>query len=177
MSLPSLVTPRLMLRSFTQADAETVKLLAGATEVAQHTTNIPHPYQIEHAQEWISTHATDFDNRRNLTLAIQENKSNQLIGCISLRLDDANFKAEMGYWLGVPYWGRGYATEAGAALIRYGFEHLNLNRIAAYHFASNPASGRVMQKIGMTREGQLRQNVFKDGAFHDAVVYGILRQP
>ena len=84
-------------------------------------------------------------------------------------------RAELGYWIGKPYWGQGYCTEAARATLDFGFEQLGLNRIFAHHFARNPASGRVMQKIGMTREGRLRQHVKKWDAFEDLELYGILK--
>ncbi len=82
----------------------------------------------------------------------------------------------MGYWLGQPYWNLGYGTEAAAALIEFGFNQLNLNRIYAYHLPRNPASGRIMQKIGMTYEGLLRQAAKKGDTFEDLILYAILRE-
>ncbi len=84
--------------------------------------------------------------------------------------------AEMGYWIGVPFWGRGYCTEAAQRVIEYGFEDLNLNRIQGTHYTDNPASGRVMVKLGMAYEGCRRQHTRKDGAFKDINLYGLLRQ-
>lgn len=78
--------------------------------------------------------------------------------------------------MGLPFWGNGYMTEAAAAVVAYGFAHLNLQRIYAYHYARNPASGRVMQKIGMTYEGCMRQHVWKGSRFEDSMIYSILRQ-
>jgi RimJ/RimL family protein N-acetyltransferase len=83
-------------------------------------------------------------------------------------------RAEMGYWLGVPFWSQGIATEAARAVLRYGFEHLNLHRIHAFHFVRNGASDRVMQKIGMQHEGTLRHHDHKDDHWEDLVSYGIL---
>ena len=80
----------------------------------------------------------------------------------------------MGYWVGAPYWGRGYCTEAARAILRYGFEELGLHRIHAQHFARNPASGRVMQKIGMVYEGRQHEHVRKWDRFEDSDLYGIL---
>jgi RimJ/RimL family protein N-acetyltransferase len=73
-------------------------------------------------------------------------------------------------------WGKGYATEAGRAALRFGFEHLELNRIWAYHMVRNPASGRVLAKVGMEREGLLRQHVRKNEVFEDVVLMALLRQ-
>jgi ribosomal-protein-alanine N-acetyltransferase len=74
------------------------------------------------------------------------------------------------------HWNRGYCTEAARTLITYGFSSLGLNRIQAMHFPRNPASGRVMQKLGMTREGQLRQYVCNRGTFEDLMLHSILRR-
>ena len=81
----------------------------------------------------------------------------------------------MGYWVGVPFWGQGICTEAARALLGFGFGDLNLNKIHAHHFTRNPASGRVLQKLGMKYEGQLRQHVLKSDRFEDLFSYGILR--
>ena len=83
--------------------------------------------------------------------------------------------AEAGYWIGRPFWSRGYATEALRAVLAYGFEGLELHRIHAHHFARNSASGRVMQKADMQLEGVHREHAKKDDHFEDIVVYGILR--
>jgi RimJ/RimL family protein N-acetyltransferase len=83
--------------------------------------------------------------------------------------------AEIGYWIAVPYWGRGYATEAAAEIVRYGFEERNLQRVFACHFTRNPASGRVLQKAGMKYEGTLRQHVRKWDEYVDVAFYGVLR--
>jgi [ribosomal protein S5]-alanine N-acetyltransferase len=78
--------------------------------------------------------------------------------------------------VGRDWWGQGYATEAARAVLRYGFEELKLNRIYAHHMTKNPASGRVLEKIGMQREGCLRQMIRKWGVLEDVVLYAILRQ-
>ena len=81
----------------------------------------------------------------------------------------------MGYWMGVPYWNHGYCSEAARALVAHGFQQMGLHRIYAFHFVRNPASGRVMQKAGMTYEGTLRQHVKKWERYEDLTAYGILR--
>ncbi len=82
--------------------------------------------------------------------------------------------AELGYWIGRFYWGQGYCTEAARQVLRYGFEDLKLNKICARHMQTNPASGRVMQKIGMRQEGCLRQHYNRWGEVVDYPIYGIL---
>jgi len=81
---------------------------------------------------------------------------------------------QLGFWIGKPYWNQGYCTEAARAVVKYGFEVLGLNRIFSRHFASNPASGRVLQKIGMRYEGTLREAYKKLDKYEDLVCYGLL---
>ena len=85
-------------------------------------------------------------------------------------------RGNLGYWIGKKFWNRGYCSEAGIGIIEYGFEELNLNRICASHFKKNPSSGRVMQKLGMKKEGVLRQHIKKWGQYNDFVYYGILKE-
>ena len=127
------------------------------------------------AEEWIGTHQESFERGEQATFAIVLREGDTLIGAIGLSIKAQYEQAELGYWVGKPYWGQGYCTEAARAVLDYAFTVLNLNRIHAHHLARNPASGRVMQKIGMTYEGHLRQHVKKWGAFEDIKMYGILR--
>jgi RimJ/RimL family protein N-acetyltransferase len=173
--LPTITTERLVLRPFALSDAADVQRLAGVWVVADTTLNIPHPYPDGAAEQWISSHAERFESREIITLAVTLRGNGELAGCISLRLNDAHGRAELGYWMGVPYWNHGYCSEAARALVAYGFEQLGLNRIYAHHLTRNPASGRVMQKAGMTYEGTLRQHVKKWERYEDLAAYGILR--
>lgn len=173
--LPTLTTARLTLRPFARSDVDAVTCLAGAREIAQYTLHIPHPYERPMAQAWIASHRERFESGEGLALAVTQKDTDVLVGAVSLSIDAANQTAELGYWIGVPYWGRGYATEAAQAMVGYGFTELDLYRIHACHLAPNAASGRVMQKLGMTREGLLRAHVVKGGVHHDLVLYGLLR--
>lgn len=170
-------TRRLLLRAFRPSDAPRVQSLAGDEDVAATTANIPHPYEDGVAEAWISGHAERRARGEGVVFAIELTSSGEgLIGAVGLELDLPHERAEMGYWIGKPYWGRGYATEAASAVLRYGFEELSLERIHAHHFASNPASGRVLEKIGMRYEGCLRRHVLKRGRFEDLALYGVLRE-
>jgi len=172
---PTLHTPRLLLRPFTLADAADVQRLAGAREIASTTAVIPHPYEDGMAEEWISTHAPALAEGRSITYAITLAETGELCGAIGLSLTPEHQRAELGYWVGVPYWGRGYCTEAALAVRDLGFSELGLHRVEAVHLARNPASGRVMQKIGMRHEGTLREHVLKWGVFETIECYAILR--
>jgi ribosomal-protein-alanine N-acetyltransferase len=170
----SLKTERLLLRSFSIKDAPEVQRLAGDRDIAANVRDIPHPYEDGLAEEWISTHKERLE-RGEIILAIALHDTNRLIGTIGLLIDRKDENAELGFWIGKPYWGKGYCTEAATALIRYGFDKQELNRIHAFHLSRNPASGRVLQKIGMSHEGCLRQAIKKWGTFEDVEVYSILR--
>jgi len=171
---PTLETGRLLLRPFATGDAPDVQRLAGDREIARTTANIPHPYEPGMAEAWISRHEGDWTNGVAMVCAMVRKEDRQLVGAIGLTIDRDHLKAELGYWVGRPWWGLGFATEAGRTLVGYGFTGLGLNRIMARHFASNPASGRVMEKIGMSREGVMRQHYLKWGTFEDVVFYGML---
>ena len=170
-----LLTERLMLRSFTLADADDVTRLVSDYEVAKTTLAVPHPYPTDGAAGWIAGHPAEED-RNHTTFAITLKTTGELIGAITLIEKRIHLRAEIGYWIGRAYWGNGYATEATKAIIQFGFAERGLNRIFAHHFAENSASGRVMQKSGMTYEGTIRDCVQKDGRFIDTPMYSILRR-
>lgn len=172
--LPTLTTARLQLRPFVLADAAQIHALASDYDIARFTSNIPHPYEEGYAERWIATHAHQFYTNQHVTLAVTDPANGTILGTVSLGTHRTNKRAELGYWVGVPYWGNGYCTEAAQALMHYGFEVLDLHKIVARHFVSNPASGRVMQKMGMQHEAVLREEVLKDGVYHDMVVYGLI---
>ena len=173
---PTLQTDRLILRPFASTDADDVQRLAGAKEIADTTLRIPHPYEDGVAEDWIASHPAQFDEGKLANFAIALRETGELVGSIGLTIKLQHQSAELGYWVGLPYWGRGYCTEAARAVLRYGFEQLGLNRIHAHHFARNPASGRVMEKIGMQREGLLRQAVRKQDAYEDLPAFAILKE-
>jgi [ribosomal protein S5]-alanine N-acetyltransferase len=171
-------TQRLLLRPFTQADAAPLVPAAGAFEVADMTLTIPHPYSIDDARKWIAAMPEGFEKGRNFPMAITIGAGSgqgELIGAIGLEVTQPHARAELGYWIAVPRWGKGYATEAARAMLMFAFETLNLQRVTAHHFARNRASGRVLEKIGMKPEGILRQHIKKWNRFEDCVMYGILR--
>ena len=173
---PAIRTARLLLRPFVASDAGRVAELAGAFEIADTTISIPHPYPPELAGDWIAKHEQEPYRSHAVTLAVSEPASG-LVGCVELRdIDSEHAQAELGFWIGKPFWGLGYATEACAALLRFGYESLDLNRVYAHHMARNPASGRVLLKLGMCHEGLLRQRVRKWGRFEDVMVYAALRE-
>jgi [ribosomal protein S5]-alanine N-acetyltransferase len=169
---PTLETPRLKLRPYTEADIPELLPLIGTREVAATTLRIAHPYTEQDAKAFLEL-AKDPDK---LWLAITLRSDGRQIGGIGLRVEKQHQHAELGYWLGVPFWGHGYATEAAADIVRYGFETLALHRIFASHFKHNPASGRILKKVGMKYEGCQREHLLKWDRFVDSELYGLLRR-
>jgi RimJ/RimL family protein N-acetyltransferase len=167
-----LETQRLVLRQWSESDIPELVPLIGTPEVAATTLRIPHPYREEHAREFLSSIAKE----NELRLSVRLRSDGRLCGGVGLHPNSAHQHAELGYWFGVPFWGNGYATEAAQAVVRYGFEHIKLHRIFASHFDGNLASARVLQKLGMQREGCMRQHILKWGKFIDLQIYAILRE-
>ena len=158
-----------MLRPPTMADAPDIQRLAGAREVALNTLHIPHPYPDGAAEAWIVRHGTTPE----MVFAIEH--QGQLIGGIGLVPDRDHERAEIGYWIGVPFWGKGFATEASREMLRFAFNEQSFHRITAQVFSRNEASARVLQKIGMKCEGKLRHHFKKWGEFVDVDYYAIVR--
>lgn len=170
----TLETPRLILRPPTLADAPRVAELAGSKEVAATTLLIPHPYPPEAAVEWLTRVERQRAAGEGHVFCITPRDEPDFVGMIGLHVQPQHAAAEMGYWLAAPYWNRGYVTEAARAVLDYAFDSLGLRRVYAHHFHTNPASGRILQKIGMTFEGCLRAHILKWGEPMDLLSYGIL---
>ena len=177
--IPQITTERLLLRPFDLADAPDIQRLAGDRDVASSTESIPHPYEEGMAERWMESSKRKFQRGELVNFAITLKSDGKpdgaFIGAIGLRIEQENNEAEVGYWLGMPYWGKGYATEAAASVIEYAFWELGLDRVRAFHFTRNPASGRVLEKVGMSYKGRLERAQEKWGEPVDLEEYEILR--
>jgi ribosomal-protein-alanine N-acetyltransferase len=171
---PSLATPRLWLRPFQLEDATAVQQLAGDERVALAATTIPYPYPDGAAEAWISTHQEGFAARREVTFAVILLGTENLVGAVSLLdLAPEHARGELGYWIGVEYWGNGYCAEAVGGLIKYAHQELGITRVVARCSVQNRASARVMEKAGLVREGLLPRHVRKRGIYDDVLLYGL----
>jgi ribosomal-protein-alanine N-acetyltransferase len=144
----TITTARLLLRAPELADAAQISLLAGNYEVASMTGTIPHPYTERMAADWL---ASVLDGEEGVVFVIS--RSGTLIGCTGYRAFSQHH-AELGYWIGKPYWGMGYATEAVRALVQYAFATDGFAYLTVGHFSDNPASARVIAKAGFVRQGK-----------------------
>lgn len=169
---PTFVTEKLTLRPLQLADAPSIQQLAGDKDVASTTLSIPYPYPDGAAESFIMANHERYNRGFGSTFALISNETNELVGCIGMHIVSDYHRAELAYWIGKPYWGQGYATEAARQMLEYGFNELKLNRIWAAAMARNPASSMVMQKIGMKYEGKLIQHIRKWEEYEDLVYYG-----
>jgi RimJ/RimL family protein N-acetyltransferase len=146
-------------------------------EIYQTTLNIPHPYLEAHADTWLQkriAHAQLYS--KEVSFAIR-NADDKLIGVVSADSLEpgTTHRAEIGYWLARPFWGKGIMTDAVRTFIEYAFNDLELLRLTAHTFEFNAGSARVLEKNGFTLEGHLRKHFQKDGQLLDARLYGLLR--
>lgn len=176
MEQPVLETERLILSPFVDGDAQRLSELAGDKAVSDTTLRLPYPYDVKEALEWIRSHGAIRARGLALFYAIMLKETGELIGSTGIDLELPHGRAELGYWTGREFWSRGYATEASARLLDYSFTVLKLHKVTAHVFASNLASGRILEKLGMSREGLLRDHIKKSGVWEDIVEYGILEE-
>lgn len=175
-TMGTIETERLLLRSLTNDDSDRIEELAGEFDVAKSTLNIPYPYPKGSAIDFIESVLNAEKNNEIIMFAIIKKESQHLIGLINLNLSTQYSRGELAYWIGKHYWGNGYGTEAAEALLEYGFNYLNLNKIFAASFTSNPGSSRIMEKIGLRYEGTLKQHVARFGKYYDLAYYGLLKK-
>ncbi|QDU69818.1 GNAT family N-acetyltransferase [Engelhardtia mirabilis] len=177
---PVIETARLRLRPFVEDDAPRLTALLEAFEVVEFTAGYPHPFGLDDARRQLERQRHLAEAGQAVHWAIEPIETppgslNGLCGGVLAKLDAPCRNAELGYWLGRNAWGRGFATEAGRAVIDWCFGAWNANRVEAHHVARNPSSGRVLEKLGMQQEGHLRQRQRRWERFEDVILYAVLR--
>ena len=159
-SIPVLETKRLTLRAPTLKDAKAVAVLANDRRIAENTARIPHPYKVTDAESFIAG-ANKADGETVFLIV----RNGTIMGACGVAVADPN-APELGYWLGVPYWGQGFATEALHAVIDFAFSEFEHSALHAGARVTNPASRRVLEKCGFqwTGVGLYRINAIKSSA-------------
>ena len=173
---PVLQTERLTLRRFRLTDVDDVLAYANDEEWQRYLLPLPYPYERVHGEQFVAkSFLRDWKSKPAFAIVLDDT----VIGGINLSIDKNHQTAEMGYGIARKHWGNGYATEAAHAVVDWAFETFCLAKIYAYAIVDNNRSWRVMERIGMTREGLLRKEA-PDGRDpnrrRDAVYYGILRE-
>ena len=163
------------LRPLTHDDSGAMQKIASDRMIADTTISIPHPLDMSAAEAWVTKMCQDVAEGHSLHWILTDDASSAMIGSILLRdIDHEHHLAELGFWIGRDWWGKGYTTEALQCVVDFGFRELLLNRLYAFHMVRNPASGAVLAKAGFKQEGIMRQRVCKWGIFEDVVVQGML---
>lgn len=161
------------LRKFSKEDAQSLASNANNINIAQFLTNaFPHPYTLEHAFKFI-----EFANLDGPSHIFAIDIDGVAVGAIGLhpQTDIMCKNAELGYWLAEPFWGRGIITQAVKEMVDYGFTHLDIFRIYARPFGKNMASQKVLEKCGFSLEARFKNTIFKNGEYHDELIYAIRR--
>ena len=163
-----------VVRDVRLEDASSIAFYADNPRVAANLRDIfPHPYHLEDAERFLES-VSEQEPRTVFAIATES----EAIGVIGLTIgeDVHRFTAELGYWLGEPFWGQGIMTDAVRVVVEYGFSELGLLRIYAEPYVGNVGSARVLEKAGFELEGRMRANVFKDGRILDQLLYSVVSE-
>lgn len=153
-----LETERLLLRPVSAADLPRIAALMADHDVAKNLSTAPHPYTLADAEMFFAKHS---ERGESHVFALVRKSDDAFIGKNGLHAKDG--LVEMGYWLGKPYWGQGFGTEAARRVLAFGFNNLNLQQIVAGWFEDNPASGRILAKLGFTITETIERNCLARG--------------
>ena len=167
-------SPRLQIRPWRVGDEEALAQIANNRKIWRNLTDqFPHPYTLEDAKEWIASASEPSDHAHHEAVLVGD----ELVGGVGFRrLPDLSTRtAEIGYWIGEPFWGRGYATEALRISTETAWREFDFVRLQAHVLGWNAASFRVLEKAGYTHEATLRRNGYKDGEVCDLIIYALLR--
>ena len=161
---------RVVLRRLCKDDADALVQYGDNRSIWRNLRDaFPSPYTLDAARDWIETSTTVDEFRYSFAIAI-DGEVTGMVGVIPK--SEVHCKtAELGYWIGEPFWGRGLVTEAVGLICQFAFSELGVARVEAYVYEWNPASGRVLEKNGFELEGRQRKSVFKDGELIDQFVY------
>ena len=173
---PTLHTARLRLRPFTDADADAIFALQSNAYVLRYWDSPPWSDPAR-AGRFLAACRQMADEGTGARLAIDRSSDEAFIGWLGLTRWNPDFRsASLGYCYNDATWGRGYATDAARALLRWAFDTLDLNRVQAETDTRNVASARVLEKLGFVREGTLREDCIVNGVVSDSWVFGLIRR-
>ena len=168
-------TKKFILRPYRKGDEESLGKHINSKEVSRFMSTVPFPYKMSDAHYWIK-HNSKLDklkNKKEINFAIEI--SNSVVGGIGLMHIAKNHKAEIGYWLGRKYWGKGIMTEAIKIIVDYAFNQLKLRRVYAKAFIKNKPSVRVLEKNDFKLEGILKKELPKNNKFFDVYIYAKIK--
>jgi ribosomal-protein-alanine N-acetyltransferase len=178
---PELTTERLKLRKIKLSDADSLLKYMNNKKISENILNIPYPYTEESVIARMNFIVQGFKNKERYVFSItfkdpESSSGDELIGQIGLHLVEGHDRAEIGYWVAEPFWGKGIATESCAAILKFGFETLKLNKIYATHFTENPSSGKVLINNKMIKEAELKDQYKNNGVYKSVDQYRLTKQ-
>ena len=174
-SFPDLNTQRLILRQMTQEDDRNLLEVLSDEDTCKYLTHNAIK-DIAIIQRMIFGMKRFFDEKQRIRWGIADKQDNSIIGhCGYFDIDKANCCAEISYCLKSGAWGQGLMTEALDAMLKFGFEDYGFNRIVAKVMTENTGSVKVLQKLGFVQEGILRESMYKNGQYHDLMIFSILK--
>ena len=171
-----LKTQRIILRPFIIDDANNLSNLLKDKEVASTTLMLPYPCDVARAKEIIQRYIEERKIRISMRWALIDCTSNEFMGGIRLVPNHLFNSAEIGFWLGKKFWGKGFTFEASEKIIEFGFLKLNLNRIEAHSMVENIASIKLLKKLGFKQEGVHPELVMKWDEYKDVKTFGLLKK-
>ncbi|MGR3887749.1 GNAT family N-acetyltransferase [Pseudomonas sp. 1152_12] len=175
-ALPQLPTARLLLRALEMDQAERLFTLANGPNIADNTANIPSPYTLEIAQDFIAGIAEKYRAGESLNMGMHVRETAELVGIVSLRINARHRYGHLGGWVAAHCRNQGYAAESARAILDFGFSTLGLQRVGSQCFGRNKASARVMQNIGLRYEGCMREAFLKNGVYEDLLGFAMVRE-
>lgn len=167
---------KVRLREYRKEDTRTAQRYLNDSEIMKFLRpNIPFPYTFEDEQKWMDNNSA---NKDTYNFAIETLNDNRYIGgCGVEKVDWKNSVVTVGIFIGdKDYWGKGYGTDAMKILIRFIFEQMNINKINLHVYSFNERAIKSYKKCGYVKEGVLRQELYRDGKYHDIVVMGLLKE-
>jgi RimJ/RimL family protein N-acetyltransferase len=168
---PKIETNRLLLRKIVLSDITSLLKYVNNKAISNNILNIPYPYSEEDAIFRMNFVFQGFKNKERYVFAIILKEISELIGEIGIHIDKTNNKAEVGFWLAEPFWGKGITTEALTKILEFGFTELKLNKILATHYLDNFGSEKVLQKCGMIKEAELIDHYYHNGKYSSVAQY------
>lgn len=170
-----MTTERLTLRALEGGDAPRIAECCARREISIMTRSFPHPYPPEKGLEFVREARAKWERGEGFSFAVTLTQTGELVACAGVMPNYEHRNAELGYWIAIEHWGKGIATEASRPIVDFAFERLGLHRVYASYFAFNPASRRVLEKLGFRHEGTLRGHAYRFGDMVDVEYVGMLR--
>jgi RimJ/RimL family protein N-acetyltransferase len=172
---PEIHTGRLTLRRVEAGDIGSLLKYANSKSISGNILNMSYPYREEDAVAWVNRAMQGYRSGERFILAIVLKEIGEFIGAIALNIDARHNVAELGYWLGEPFRGRGIMSEAAKAMLKFGFEELDLHKIFATAFIENKASEKILLNNGMIREGEMKDHYKVDDVYKSVAQYRLTK--